>query len=447
MYSASLDDLLKRSLDLPHRPQSTRTEHRVPLRLQHLIGLWPVYYIHLPCCQHENRVAAVCGRVGDLVAAMPEYRRRSIRSAPARTPSSPQMPSRWRCGSASAGGPIIFTVGAALVPRRGKPGYLRDRYFPEIGRPEDARDLVRQQSQAGVGGIKLFAGSPTSKGVVLMPAAVARAVTDAAHERKLPVFAHPTTTRGVEVALAAGVDILAHVSPEDMRPWSDDLIAQLRARDVALIPTLKMYRWDPRRQGVSNGYIERLTRTSAAQLGRYSAAGGTILFGADVGYMTDYDPTEEFELMSRAGMAFQQILASLTTAPAERFGLSPVPVGSRPAWMQTWCWWKEIRASRSRRSPPRSTRCCGERRCTTRESCSDLSPLPPPRRWTRWAPYGSSHDPPVVCIHAGGARSIRVAPDGREFLLPFPFYLLATKNARSIAPHSCAMTPASHSSR
>jgi imidazolonepropionase-like amidohydrolase len=229
---------------------------------------------------------------------------------------------RERIRRGEVSGPIIFTVGAALVPPRGKPGYLRHRYFPEVGRPEDARELVRQQARAGADGIKFFSGSPTSNGVVLMPAGVALAVTDAAHERKLPVFAHPTTTPGVEVALAAGVDILAHVSPEDMRPWSDDLIARLRARDVALIPTLKVYRWDPHRQGVSKGYIERLTRTSAAQLGRYSAAGGTILFGTDVGYMTDYDPTEEFELMSRAGMTFQQILASLTTAPAERFGLS-----------------------------------------------------------------------------------------------------------------------------
>jgi imidazolonepropionase-like amidohydrolase len=36
----------------------------------------------------------------------------------------------------------------------------------------------------------------------------------------------------------------------------------------------------------------------------------------------NYDPTEEYELMTRAGMTFPQILASLTTAPAETFGAS-----------------------------------------------------------------------------------------------------------------------------
>jgi imidazolonepropionase-like amidohydrolase len=38
--------------------------------------------------------------------------------------------------------------------------------------------------------------------------------------------------------------------------------------------------------------------------------------------MTAYDPTEEYALMAKAGMTLPQILASLTTAPAERFGAS-----------------------------------------------------------------------------------------------------------------------------
>jgi imidazolonepropionase-like amidohydrolase len=42
----------------------------------------------------------------------------------------------------------------------------------------------------------------------------------------------------------------------------------------------------------------------------------------DVGFITDYDPTEEYRLMSRAGMSFRGILASLTTAPSKRFNRS-----------------------------------------------------------------------------------------------------------------------------
>jgi len=52
----------------------------------------------------------------------------------------------------------------------------------------------------------------------------------------------------------------------------------------------------------------------------FSAAGGPVLFGTDVGYIDQSDTTEEFQFMSRAGVTFPQILASLTTNPAIRFG-------------------------------------------------------------------------------------------------------------------------------
>lgn len=56
-----------------------------------------------------------------------------------------------------------------------------------------------------------------------------------------------------------------------------------------------------------------------AELRAYSQAGGDILFGTDIGYTDRYDTTLEFTLMSRAGMSDRQILASLTTNPAQRF--------------------------------------------------------------------------------------------------------------------------------
>ena len=57
------------------------------------------------------------------------------------------------------------------------------------------------------------------------------------------------------------------------------------------------------------------------QLRAFWRAGGTVLFGTDVGYVLDYGTAEEFGLMARAGLGFPDILASLTTNPARRFGL------------------------------------------------------------------------------------------------------------------------------
>jgi imidazolonepropionase-like amidohydrolase len=59
-----------------------------------------------------------------------------------------------------------------------------------------------------------------------------------------------------------------------------------------------------------------------AELRAYSQANGDILFGTDIGYIDHYDTALEFTLMSRAGMNYQQILASLTTNPARKFRYS-----------------------------------------------------------------------------------------------------------------------------
>ena len=90
---------------------------------------------------------------------------------------------------------------------------------------------------------------------------------------------------------------------------------------MALIPTLTL--WHVEFRGESPEEFEKGMNTVVLpQLRAYSEAGGQILFGTDVGYIEQFDTSEEFAWMFRAGMSFQQILASLTTNPAERFGFS-----------------------------------------------------------------------------------------------------------------------------
>ena len=62
---------------------------------------------------------------------------------------------------------------------------------------------------------------------------------------------------------------------------------------------------------------------AAQQLEAFSQAGGQVLFGTDVGYIEQFDTSEEFKWMSRARMSFKEILASLTTNPSQRFGYAP----------------------------------------------------------------------------------------------------------------------------
>jgi hypothetical protein len=77
----------------------------------------------------------------------------------------------------------------------------------------------------------------------------------------------------------------------------------------------------------------QITNAELGQLRAWLAAGGTVLFGNDLGAV-DYDPTKEYVLMPQAVVTFRQVLASLTTAPAAHFGqsnhLGQVPPASKP---------------------------------------------------------------------------------------------------------------------
>jgi imidazolonepropionase-like amidohydrolase len=98
------------------------------------------------------------------------------------------------------------------------------------------------------------------------------------------------------------------------------MLIPMKKAGVSLIPTLKLWRHEMRDDRTPQR--EQLVAAGVAQLRTWVASGGVVLFGTDVGYMDDYDTSEEFALMGEAGMSFRQILASLTTAPAERFGES-----------------------------------------------------------------------------------------------------------------------------
>jgi imidazolonepropionase-like amidohydrolase len=143
-----------------------------------------------------------------------------------------------------------------------------------------------------------------------------QAAAQEAHRAGKPVFVHPNTGTDVLTAVRGGVDIIAHTTPHS-GSWDDTLLNAMKERRVALTPTLTLWKYYMRHDRFSAQ--EKITNTEISQLRAWVAAGGEVLFGTDLGAV-EYDPTEEYVLMSEAGMTFPQILASLTTAPAARFG-------------------------------------------------------------------------------------------------------------------------------
>lgn len=218
-------------------------------------------------------------------------------------------------------GPDIRIAAGSFVAPGGSPFYLWPLRLPELKTTAEARERVLRTLDAGADGIKLFTGGlATPDSVVVMDADIVRAATTAAHERGAFVVAHPSNSAGTRVAIEGGVDILAHTFPSDRGgSWDRSLLPRMKQSGMALIPTMKLWEYELRRSGRDRVTIERWIQVAQDQVRSFVALGGQILFGTDVGYMRDYDPTDEYVYLAGAGLSFAQILTALTTAPAERF--------------------------------------------------------------------------------------------------------------------------------
>lgn len=223
-------------------------------------------------------------------------------------------------------GPRILTAGFALYPKNGIPIYLRDMppdlvaMLSQPANVEEALADLQANLDGGADATKLFLMTPQGGGrFAFMQPDIALAAADETHRRGLPVLAHPTDIEGINLAIEAGVDVLVHTTiGEGSTAWDAPLIEQMRAKGMAVVPTLMLFPYELKRVELPQRVVDLATGDAVEQVRAYSKAGGQILFGTDVGYMSVDDPTDEYRLMARA-LSPMQILASLTTAPAARW--------------------------------------------------------------------------------------------------------------------------------
>ena len=233
---------------------------------------------------------------------------------------------RQRVEKGEVAGPRILTAGNGIFPKDGIPIYLRDAppelkaTLREPGSIEEALAVVQENLDGGADATKLFLMTPQGGGrYAFMQPDIALAAADETHRRDKLVIAHPTDIEGINLAIESGVDILAHTTlGEGKTVWDDALIEQMLAGNMSVVPTLQLFGYEMKRESVEPRVVGLAADDLVEQVRAYSKAGGQILFGTDVGYMTDYDPTEEYQLMARA-LSPMQILASLTVAPAVRW--------------------------------------------------------------------------------------------------------------------------------
>lgn len=240
---------------------------------------------------------------------------------------------RARVESGEVAGPRIRLTGPAMFPRApdasaemelsAPPLWANMGFMPQeviklsrVGDATESAENAKRLLDLGADGLKMYVVFGGRNGAS-MSESVIGAVVKEGHSRGKPVFVHPTTTEGLLASVRAGVDVLAHPTPQS-GPWSETVLATMSQARVALIPTLSFWRYQMRHDRISTA--DAVEESAIGQLRSWLSRGGTVLYGTDLGWMTIYDPTTEYVLLSKAGMTFPQILASLTTAPAQRFG-------------------------------------------------------------------------------------------------------------------------------
>jgi imidazolonepropionase-like amidohydrolase len=242
---------------------------------------------------------------------------------------------RDRVESGEVMGPRIRATGPAMFPRGAAAAALMEIAppaswatlgfmpherikLPRVAEAAEAAEIARTLLDEGVDGLKLYVVAPGRDGGRMSDSLI-QAVVREGHSRGKPVFVHPTDTAGLMASVRAGVDVLAHTTPQS-GPWDESILTAMSRAHVALIPTLSFWRYQLRHERIS--VADGVEETAIGQLRSWVGAGGVVLYGTDLGWVTAYDPTGEYLLMAKAGMTFPQILASLTTGPAERFGAS-----------------------------------------------------------------------------------------------------------------------------
>lgn len=229
---------------------------------------------------------------------------------------------RRRIDAGEVDGPLILSTGQGILPMGAAPPDIASRMMGwmnvplhEIETPAQAAAAARGLLSEGADGIKIFAsGLPSTRACDFSEDAM-RAVVEIAHRATRLVFVHPNTSDDICRALKAGVDVVAHTVARSTS-WEDAFASMTEAR-IALIPTLALWKHLMRHDRAASQ--KHAIHSAVEQLSFFHRAGGSILFGTDFG-VVDPDPTDEYVLMSEAGMAFDDILASLTTTPSGRFG-------------------------------------------------------------------------------------------------------------------------------
>jgi imidazolonepropionase-like amidohydrolase len=206
-------------------------------------------------------------------------------------------------------GPELLAAGPMLTAPGGYP--TRAAWAPpgtglEVRDPSAAERAVAAVAEQGASIVKIALNPPVGP---VLDETTLTAIVEAAHARGLRVTGHIYGLDELHKAIRAGVDELAHMLMSD-EALPDETVAEMVTRGMTIVPTLCIREHDGRSSAIDN-------------LARFAGAGGTVIYGTDLGNegpVPGIDPTE-IDSMLAAGMSPRDVIASATTIAAAWLGL------------------------------------------------------------------------------------------------------------------------------
>jgi imidazolonepropionase-like amidohydrolase len=219
-------------------------------------------------------------------------------------------------------GPRIVAAGASIAMTG---GHAYDGISVEGDGPDEIMKLARQQIKNGAGVIKLMATGGTSGkhehfGSPQLTLRELQAAAEVAHNANRPVAIHALNDIGARNAIMAGADSLEHGAI-----MSDETIAMLVEKDIALVPTVGVYEMLYQRgaqSGAAPHFVAAATAVRVQHMDTFKRAikaGVRVIFGTDAtsSFLPPGDTEPDLHLWVQAGLSSRRILRAMTRDAAE----------------------------------------------------------------------------------------------------------------------------------
>lgn len=212
-------------------------------------------------------------------------------------------------------GPMVTVPDGHPIPIYG----LNDRVLT-VRDADEARIQIGMLADQGVDLIKIAVSGRTDTNWPELSNADIAAIVEIARSRGIRVTAHVDRASALQRAVEQGIDDAAHMPRDRM---SDELIALMVARGVALTPTIHVYEQLAVERGNLAEWRRVIMPVMYDNLRRFSAAGGILALGDDYGNpgVEPGMPMAEIRHWIAAGLTPMQVIEAATRGGALVCGL------------------------------------------------------------------------------------------------------------------------------